>query len=495
MIGRSKGWSIKPRPLVRDATDWCLTALYGTMDLGRGRFILVGNHIGRKFVLASMAERPHFYHMVVNVLDKKGKPTWHQNYTLGEVNAMRVEMGERRFQKEYMNNPITEGTVFEKKDIRYGKMLPLRQYRSLVCYTDPSFKSGPSNDYKATLLVGITDQGAYHVLKAYADQTKVSTTGITKGVTYSAPDDVYQMAMEQNLFHFSAAKTLAEVQELNYAFRASKIFNNFKDKAAQITDTFNKNWQRTEYNTAVQVAESASSYRRMKSNTDLFLIWVYRTVGDGQVRPEHASLDGTTLPANDPAWSEIYPPNDWGCRCWVEAVMAGEHEGRYAVERQRVREFMRTTEWKRAVAQGWGVNCAQTAQVFTANQMYIKKFPDKASKLLGGLYSSDNGLRSFGKCLQEATEVFVEYSGKAVDWLAENSYLKDYSGKSIVLSEKSFKRHTTGKYEAIRVPLLNTIPVALKAPDEVWINNYKKGVIILIISNIIRVRPSMWFAA
>lgn len=159
---------------VKDATEWCLTALYGTMDMGRGRFVLVGNRISRKSVLADMTERPSFHHTVVNALDKKGKPTWYQNYTLKEVLDIKTDIGERRFQKEYMNNPINEGTIFEKKNIRYGAMLSLRQYRGLVCYTDPSFKSSTSNDYKATLLLGLTPKGEYHVIKAYADQTTVS---------------------------------------------------------------------------------------------------------------------------------------------------------------------------------------------------------------------------------------------------------------------------------------------------------------------------------
>jgi predicted phage terminase large subunit-like protein len=160
---------------VNDAVDWCLTALMGTMEMGRGRFVIVGNRIGTKSVLAEIAGRPHFYHTVVNALNDKGRPTWKENYTLQEIIDLRIEMGERRFQKEYMNNPINEGTIFEKKYIRYGKMLRPRDYRAIVCYTDPSFKASAKNDYKATLLVGITPQGQYHVLKAYADQTTVST--------------------------------------------------------------------------------------------------------------------------------------------------------------------------------------------------------------------------------------------------------------------------------------------------------------------------------
>lgn len=159
---------------VNKVTDWCLTALYGTMDAGRGRFVLVGNRIGKKTVLGEITERPGFHHTVVNILDKKGSPSWKENFTKAEVEKIRTDIGERRFQKEYMNNPINEGTIFEKKYIHYAPMLPLRKYRAILAYTDPSFKSSNKNDYKATMLVGVTTGGAFHVIMAFADQTKVS---------------------------------------------------------------------------------------------------------------------------------------------------------------------------------------------------------------------------------------------------------------------------------------------------------------------------------
>jgi len=143
--------------------------------MGRGRLAVVGNRIGRTSVIGTLADNPHFHHTVVNALDRKGLPSWPQNYTLREIAEMRGIMGERRFQREYMNNPVNAGTVFEEKHIRFGKMLRMREYRAIVCYTDPSFKASATADFKATMLVGITPQGKYHVLKAYADQTKVST--------------------------------------------------------------------------------------------------------------------------------------------------------------------------------------------------------------------------------------------------------------------------------------------------------------------------------
>ncbi|MBP5205180.1 MAG: phage terminase large subunit [Bacteroidales bacterium] len=159
---------------VSKATEWVLSALFGTMEAGRGRFILVGNRIAKKSILTNIAARPGVYHTVVNILDKKGRPSWSENYTIDEINAMRGFIGERNFQKEYMNNPMTEGAVFRAKDIRYGKMLPLKEYRQLICYTDPSFKNSATADYKATALVGKTPDGHFHVLKMFAAQTSVS---------------------------------------------------------------------------------------------------------------------------------------------------------------------------------------------------------------------------------------------------------------------------------------------------------------------------------
>ena len=248
---------------------------------------------------------------------------------------------------------------------------------------------------------------ASDLLKAVRTVFAHTSGTVEAAVEYDVPDDVYTAALEQNLFHFSAAKTLAEVQELNQAFRESKSYNEFKARAAEITRTFNDRWQRTEYRTAVQVAEAASNYRQLRRRADIFPYWVYRTAGDGQVRPSHAALDGLTLPASDPAWRKIFPPNDWNCRCRVEAIMADEFEGDFGEEQKKMQAFLKSPEWKRTTAQGWGVNRAETAEIFTANQMYIRKFPDRAASLLGKLHCQHYGLPSFGKRLAAATREFV----------------------------------------------------------------------------------------
>ncbi len=157
-----------------EVLEWILTALFGAMEGGRGRFIMVGNRIAKDSVLSRFAKLEGIEHTIVNMLDKNGKPSWNENYTIEEVDAIKKLIGSRRFQKEYMNNPIEEGTVFRTKDIRFGKMLDLKLYRTLVCYTDPSFKDSNTADYKATMLLGKTTTGEYHLIKAFADQTSVT---------------------------------------------------------------------------------------------------------------------------------------------------------------------------------------------------------------------------------------------------------------------------------------------------------------------------------
>nr|DAQ05531.1 MAG TPA: Large Terminase [Caudoviricetes sp.] len=156
-------------------TDWVNEALFGTMQVGRGRFILVGNRISNHSVLANLAANKTYKHTRVNIVDRNGKPSWSEAQTLEEIEALRLEQGERSYQKEYMNNPITEGAIFKAEAIQYCKPLPFRRYTRLICYTDPSFKNSSNNDYKATVLVGKTKEGYYHVLKVFAAQESVST--------------------------------------------------------------------------------------------------------------------------------------------------------------------------------------------------------------------------------------------------------------------------------------------------------------------------------
>ncbi|HOI32702.1 MAG: hypothetical protein PHG67_06135 [Bacteroidales bacterium] len=158
---------------VSKLTDWVKEALFGALDGGRGRFIMVGNLIAKNSVLAKIAATEGVLVSQVNIYDKKGNVTWNEKWTPEEVKAMEQFMGYRSFQKEYMNNPITEGAVFKNNWIRWKKLPALNKYEHLVAYCDPSFKGSSKNDYKAIKLWGKTGNELHHIA-AFVRQASTS---------------------------------------------------------------------------------------------------------------------------------------------------------------------------------------------------------------------------------------------------------------------------------------------------------------------------------
>ena len=273
---------------------------------------------------------------------------------------------------------------------------------------------------------------------------------------YDAPDDVFLTAMETNLYHFSAAKTLAEVRELNRLLRESKDFREFRQKAEKVTHAFNVTWQKTEYDTAVLTAESAVDYRRLISQRDIFPYWEYLTVADGKVREQHRRLHGVILPNDDPLWDKIYVPNGWNCRCRVEGVMAHQAEGVDIKDmRERVNRYLETREWKMLEAQGWGVNRCNTAQVFTANQMYIRKFPGQGAARINRMTAEKWGLPALSE-LRRSTGKQLPIS----DTTELPEQLTDYRSRTVRVDSDQLDSRLS---EAIKETLAH--------PHEVWLND------------------------
>ena len=158
---------------VKDLTDWVKEALFGALDVGRGRFIMVGNLISKNSVLANIADTKGVYVSEIKAVDKDGEPVWKEKWTKEEAEEAAAFMGYRSWQKEMMHNPIKDGTIFRHEWIRYKKVLPLHKYEMLVCYTDPSFKSTTANDYKASRLWGKIGN-ELHLIDCYVRQDTVS---------------------------------------------------------------------------------------------------------------------------------------------------------------------------------------------------------------------------------------------------------------------------------------------------------------------------------
>ena len=158
---------------VKDLTDWVKEALFGALDVGRGRFIMVGNLISKKSVLANISASKGVHVSEIKAVDRDGNPVWAEKWTKEEAQAYKDFVGYRAWEKEMMHNPITDGSIFKHEWIRYKRVLKLEKYDMLVCYTDPSFKSTTSNDYKACRLWGKIGT-ELHLIDTYVRQDTVS---------------------------------------------------------------------------------------------------------------------------------------------------------------------------------------------------------------------------------------------------------------------------------------------------------------------------------
>ncbi|WP_418313483.1 phage minor head protein [Porphyromonas sp.] len=144
-----------------------------------------------------------------------------------------------------------------------------------------------------------------------------------KSIQYEIPAEMRQ-SLEQDIFVFSGFKTYHQLKEASELLRDSqgrvKSFNQFYQDVSAIRNKYNRNWLHAEYNFAVSSAQMASHWAEYQQDEEMANLQ-YRTALDDKVRPEHAALEGVTLPMSDPFWDTAFPPNGWNCRCHVIPVL------------------------------------------------------------------------------------------------------------------------------------------------------------------------------
>jgi hypothetical protein len=141
---------------------WFEKAAYPTRSISRETWVIwLGNIIAEHCCIKRAIDIADHVE-IVNIRDEEGRSTWPQKNTEEDIDRVLSKISYAAQQGEYFNNPITNGKVFEK--LNYGKMMPLKEYKFLVSYCDPSYKK--KGDYKATVLMG-RYRDEYHVLKTW----------------------------------------------------------------------------------------------------------------------------------------------------------------------------------------------------------------------------------------------------------------------------------------------------------------------------------------
>lgn len=141
------------------------------------------------------------------------------------------------------------------------------------------------------------------------------------------PDEMAR-ALDENIFLFSGFKTYHEMNDASRLLKDEdggfKSFDRFLQDVKAIDASYNQNWLYAEYNFATASTQMAAKWADIERDGDEYDLQ-YRTALDGLVRPEHAALEGITLPPSDKFWNEYYPPNGWNCRCTAVQVLKDKY--------------------------------------------------------------------------------------------------------------------------------------------------------------------------
>lgn len=195
--------------IVKEKWEWMEQAAIPTISIsGEYTFIFCGNVIAKDCCITRAMQKAS-HTDIINIRDKKGKSSWPQKNSEKDIDDILGMISYISQQKEYFNNPISEGTVF--KTISYKQLPPLTSYKFLVCYIDLSYKSTAKNDYKAAVLMGKW-KDEYHIVKCWIKQgtTRDLAAGLIDIKKFVADKTPVYWVAEENFLQDIILKELHE---------------------------------------------------------------------------------------------------------------------------------------------------------------------------------------------------------------------------------------------------------------------------------------------
>ena len=344
-------------------------------------------------------------------------------------------------------------------------------------------------DGKSSFYTDLIEQNALALVKGFQlgwkgdPLVKLSDLGFE----YHTLTPKAQTAWELNIFQFSTVKAAYQSQEVNELFRQAKSYKEFERLVNDKFGIKNSAWLATEYATAYQVGQLSATYYRLLDQVKIFPYWQYKTIGDDRVRDSHRILHDAVFPVLvngkiNPIWAKIFPPNGWGCRCYIVPRMAAEiTDAQLADSMAAWEQFKNSEDWARAVKDGFGINRADTKQVFQQSQFYASE-PNNVLKKAAQMYYQDWGLKGIRETQESKakTDWNTSVGREVVDEFIERHQvsnrrleIEDYAGRTLGFTKNTVKTHTrpdVAKYED-RYKYIDAIPEVLANPDEVWIND------------------------
>lgn len=133
------------------------------------------------------------------------------------------------------------------------------------------------------------------------------------------PNDAFLQAIKTNNEVFAAFRTHRMQNDIAKRMVDDKgelkSFSQFARDVRPYTDHQNRQWLRTEYNTAVIRAHQAADWKQFEAEKDVLpnLEWMPST--SPNPGKDHQTYWGTILPIDHPFWDQHRPGDRWNCKC------------------------------------------------------------------------------------------------------------------------------------------------------------------------------------
>jgi SPP1 gp7 family putative phage head morphogenesis protein len=200
----------------------------------------------------------------------------------------------------------------------------------------------------------------------------VGPAGVTGG------DVALIQALQKNAVTFSLFKNHQNMREVAALLTTDKgelrDYEDFEREALKVSESYNRVWLNTEYNTAVSTAKAASQWQTIQATKKEFPLLQYVTQHDERVRHEHHVYDNTILPVDHPFWNTHTPPNGFNCRCYLKQLRAADSQGKpFEVTKAPNEE---------SYGSQFNFNAGKTGEIFGENHTYYQDLDDVTVKRL-----------------------------------------------------------------------------------------------------------------
>ncbi len=251
-----------------------------------------------------------------------------------------------------------------------------------------------------------------------------------------------------------------------------------------------RGWRsRVIYETNLRASYAAGRYAQMKEVAASRPYWRYRHSDAVETpRPEHLAWDGLVLAADDPWWDTHYPPNGWGCQCYVETLSGRDLErlGKDGPDKAPPIELEtktvgmrgpspRTVEVPKGIDPGFGYNVGEAAYGRNLSDQAMEQFraagADAWERLTSGDWSSndrprlvpvDEPTRSLARKAHDAAGVAAAIRTA----LGVSERVFDVRGVPVLVNADTLARHV----DPARAQYAPFLPDVLNDPYEVWLS-------------------------